>query len=105
MRVADAFPKFALELRRLLLVSDEPIVAEQVDRIELLSRCGCGESFCSTFYVGEGQSETTLTLEAKHGMVNVDLGTNGRILTVEVLDRPDVEVELVAAIERMRRAT
>lgn len=53
----------------------------------------------------EGKSETTLALEAEHGMVNVDLDSNGRILTIEVLDRPDVEAELVAAVERMRRAT
>jgi hypothetical protein len=70
-----------------------------------LSRCGCGDRFCSTFYVREGKSETTLALEAEHGMVNVDLDSNGRILTIEVLDRPDVEAELVAAVERMRRAT
>ena len=118
MRVQDALPQFAAELGQLLAASKRPQLAEQLDTLELASRCACGDYFCSTFYVSRGRSPLTeeqqkdrgpywqdsLDVDAKEGMVVVDLDRIDRIISVEVLYRPDVEVELASALERMRRA-
>src|SRR5262245_49768035 len=105
MRVVDALPALAAELRDHLARSAEPELARQVDDLELLSRCGCGDSFCSTFHTRLGKVSRTLPMECTQGMINLDLDEVGRILTVEVLHRPDVERELSDALRRARRPT
>ena len=118
MKLRDAFPRFASELKRLLAASARSELAEQLEDLELASRCGCGDSFCSTFYVTGGRSPLTmeqrkdrgpfwsesLDVDASEGMVIVDTDQLDRIVSVEVLYRPDVEVELTMALERMRHA-
>ncbi len=47
---------------------------------------------------------STLDRDAVDGVVVVDTDTLDRLVTVEVLYRPDVEVELRAAVELLRRA-
>lgn len=118
MRLRDAFPRFAPELERLLAASARSGLTEQMSDLELVSRCGCGNSFCSTFYVTGGRSPLTeeqrgdrgpyardsLDVDAAEGMVVVDTDELDRIVSVEVLNRPDVEAELATALERMRHA-
>jgi hypothetical protein len=118
VRVQDALPQFAAELAQLLAASKRPQLADQLDTLELTSRCGCGDGFCSTFYVSRGRSPLTeeqqkdrgphwqdsLDIDAKEGMVVVDLDRIDRIIAVEVLYRSDVEAELASALERVRRA-
>jgi len=42
-------------------------------------------------------------MNATQGMIAIGLDRIERIVTVEVLNRPDVEVELASAVERIRR--
>jgi hypothetical protein len=118
MRLEEAFPKFAVELGQLLTASRRPELATQLKSLDLVSRCGCCEYSCSTFYVsgectplneeqrtGRGPFwQDAVDVAATQGMVVIGLDRIDRIVTVEVLNRPDVEVELVSAMERMRRA-
>jgi hypothetical protein len=112
----DAFPRFASELERLLAASEGSKLSKQIEALELVSRCGCGDSFCSTFYVSGGRSpltteqqrdrgqheRTSLDLDASEGLIVVDTDYLDRIVSVEVLHRPDVEAELAIALEQMR---
>ncbi len=118
MRLREALPEFVEEIVESLTCSGRPELATQVDSLDLASRCGCGDDFCSTFYVTSGRSplspderkergphfRDTLDLDAKSGSVLIDLDHLDRIVTVEVLNRPDVEEALKVAIERMRQA-
>jgi hypothetical protein len=119
VRVRDALPRFAAELTHLLAASTRPELAEQLTTLEVASRCACGDYFCSTFYVSRGRSPLTeeqqkdrgphwgqrgLDVNAKEGTIVVDLDRVDRIVSVQVLYRPDVEAELASALERMRRA-
>jgi len=97
-KVVEALPKFAEELRALLAASEKPDLADQVEDLELLSRCGCGDSFCATFNTSRGECRRTLDLDSSEGMVIVDLDAADRILSVEVLYREDVERALSAAL-------
>lgn len=117
MRIDEAFPSFAVELGQLLTTSKRPDLATQLGSLELVGRCACGEGSCSTFYVAgrvsplseERQSgrgpfwQEAVVLDATQGMIAIGLDRIDRIVTVEVLNRPDVEVELASAVERMRR--
>ena len=116
MRLRDAFPHFAPELERLLAASSRHDLVAQIEDLKLASRCGCSDSFCSTFYVTGGRSplsaeerkdrgphwQDSQVVEAAEGVVVVDIDQFDRIVGIEVLYRPDVETELAAAIERMR---
>lgn len=96
----EVMPTFAQELRVLLASSKKPELVRQRNLLELLSRCGCGDDSCSTFHTGGAAIASTLPLDPQMGILSVDLDNADRILCVEVLDRPDVELSL--AIERVR---
>ena len=114
MKLHLVMPLFAAELRNLLPASDLPVLADQVDELELVGRCRCGEYFCSSFYVNGGSSplddqeqalrgrysHNSLYLGAPSGLVVVDTDHLDRIVFVEVQNRPDVEEELASAIKR-----
>lgn len=57
--------------------------------------CGCGDSFCSSFYTGPkpngpwGPGARNVVLQPRTGDVILDV-VDGRIRFVEVLDRKDV---------------
>lgn len=112
--LSEAFPGFLPELRALLERAGLSAIAEQADGLELAGRCRCGDELCSTFYVKgcrsplgpEEQSgrdpdrRGSHDLEPEEGFVIVDTDHLGRLTTVEVLGRPDVEAELRAALAR-----
>ena len=56
MRLREALPEFVEEIVESLTRSGRPELATQVDSLDLASRCGCGDNFCSTFYVTGGRS-------------------------------------------------
>ena len=93
--VTDVLPEFAGEMRRLLLELGEPELAAQVAGMRIEEVCGCGDDFCSTFYVRVrpegtyGPGHRNVPLEADEGLVTLDV-VDGVIVCVEVLYRDDV---------------
>lgn len=112
MTLSQAFPQFLPELRSLLERAGLAAIAEQADGLELAGRCRCGDDFCSTFYVKGCRSpldpeersrrdpdwRDCHDLEPEEGFVIVDTDHLDRLTAVEVLERPDVEAELRAAL-------
>ena len=103
MRLEDAIPHLSSEISGLLRASEYPGLADQVPNLDLVARCRCGERSCSMFYTeppptgAYGNGHWTLMLDANKGMLILDL-IERRIVAVEVLDRPDVEEKLTAAL-------
>ncbi len=102
-RLADILPEFAIELRTLLVDSDQPGLADQVAALVIYDRCRCGDSFCASFYtqpkpdgayVGDHH---TIGLGPKEGMIALDV-VNTRIAHVEVLYRDEIRKTLLCKI-------
>ena len=94
-RVMEVLPEFAGEMRRSLLEMGEAALAGQVAELRIEELCGCGDDFCSTFYVRErpkgtyGPGHRNVPLETDDGLVCLDV-VEGVIVCVEVLYRADV---------------
>jgi len=108
MRFKDLLPEFYGEVERLFLKLGRDDLMGQLSELEIVGRCGCGDSFCSTFYVKGGREinvveknvvgschKECIELEAERGTIIVDIDNFGCIVGFEVLDREDVEYELV----------
>ena len=50
-RLVAALPELAEEIQRMLAERGESKLAEQVQELNLIERCRCGDDFCATFYV------------------------------------------------------
>ncbi len=88
LRLRDALPDLADELKRLLSNEGEDDIADQIDALQIVSRCNCGDDFCATFETRRGRYVESIPLdEAKDGIVVVDLDSRRRVLGVEVLYR------------------
>ena len=102
-KVNKLFPAFSEELDAALRNAGEPDLAEQIEGLELIDRCACGDSFCATFYTAERPEgawqgdHRNLLLGPERGMLIVDV-VDGRIACVEVLDRPDFKAVLDRAL-------
>ena len=99
-----ALPEFAAELEHLLRGEGKADLAEQVSRLEIVGRCHCGDDFCSTFYTRGSANACnpipeTIVLSPEKGIVRVDI-TSGRITTVELSYRSDVEEKLNVLMQR-----
>jgi hypothetical protein len=99
--LVSALPAFAAELEGLLLASDEPELAAQVQQLRIVGRCRCHDSFCSSFY-SEARPEGAydakrpcVCLEPLSGLIVLDVAEE-RIVYVEVLYREDVQKVLAA---------
>ena len=79
-------------------------LAGQLATLAIAPRCACGDSFCATFYAVADPprpfppGSDTLVLDPARGMINIDVGPEGTILKVEVLDRDDLK----AVLDRMQ---
>ena len=99
MLLVDCLPEFSDELRSLSLEAGLPEVAEQVDQLQLVDRCRCGDDFCATFYTAAkpkgsyGPSHRNVELPAEQGMIILDL-VDGRVHCVEVLYRDEIRQRL-----------
>jgi hypothetical protein len=98
--LSEAAPRFAEELARIVLSDEDPTIHDlsaQIAELKIAARCGCGDSFCATFYAvtdpprPHPPGSDTLALDADRGIVNIDIAPDGRIIEVEVLDRPDLK--------------
>lgn len=99
MLLKDALPDFSMELARLLLEAEEPVLADQIHSIPIVQRCRCNDDFCASFYTAPKPSGTygpghrCLELQPEKGMIILDL-VGGQICKVEVLYCDDVKFAL-----------
>jgi hypothetical protein len=94
----EVYPSFAEELANLL--RDEPDLASTLDNLELVERCRCGDSFCSSFYTLPppngtwGPAHENLVLDSEKGMIILDV-IDRKIGMIEVIDREDVRTRIM----------
>ena len=99
----SALPSFAEELHRLLVAAGHPDLFNQVDELQIVDRCRCGDDFCATFYTqpkptgSYGSRHRCIELEPEAGVIILDV-VNEAIACVEVLYRDDVRDILMARI-------
>lgn len=103
-RLTDAFPAFADELRQLLVEKGEPELAAQVSGLRIFDLCGCGDDICSTFYTRPqpegsfGPSLRNVRLFPPDGALLILDVVDGRIVCIELLDRPEVRETLLVVV-------
>lgn len=92
--VRDVFPEFVAELISLLEHEGERELAICAWDLRLVDECGCGDDFCQSFATeahpqGQpyGAGHRCVPLLSARGMLCLDV-VYGRIMYVEVLDRP-----------------
>lgn len=94
--VRDVFPDLVAELITLLETEGESELAICAWDLRLVDECGCGDDFCQSFATAahpEGQpygaGHRCVPLLPARGMLCLDV-LDGRIMYVEILDRPRV---------------
>jgi hypothetical protein len=99
MKLALSLPEFSMELEQLLVEAGQPELASQVNDLEIVDRCHCGDSFCSSFYtapkpVGSyGPKHRNIELQPRDGMIILDV-VEEKITQVEVLFRDQLRSKL-----------
>ena len=95
--LAEAMPDLATELERDLRLEGHATLADQVTELRMTAPCGCGDSFCTSFYTGpvpegpwEGHHQNVIT--EKGGLI-LDV-VDGKIRFIEVLDRGSLRPKL-----------
>jgi len=92
-------PEFAAEIRHSLDADGYVDLAAQVEGLEIVDFCSCGQFNCSTFYTipkpdgAYGPTHENIVIESETGWVVLDV-IEGKIACVEVLDRPDIKEKL-----------
>jgi hypothetical protein len=101
------FPDFLRELETMVRAVGRVDLVAQLQELPVLSRCTCGDSNRAHFYTWSkrtslgGQHEDIL-LPSRSGLVVLDV-LHGRVMAVEILDRPDVKRVLDAHLPAHRR--
>src|SRR3989442_916253 len=96
-------PELASEVRELAERSGDPGLAEQVSSLRIVDRCRCGDQFCATVYTeqppheGWGPRHRNVDLDAEAGCMILDL-VDGRIVSVEILNRDDIRSRLLQVV-------
>jgi hypothetical protein len=97
-------PDLAAELGAALVDLGRSDLAEQIATLRIWDRCRCGDSFCTSFYVGpkpkdgwrrEGIHENVVP-DVDPGMIVLDV-VDGIVRYIEVLDRPEIRAALRAS--------
>ncbi len=102
-RLIDVAPELATELQHLLLRRDEAALAGQVAGLILVDLCGCGDSFCASFYTTPRSvapscwQRRTIPLQSDSGILTVDV-IDLTIVYVEVLYRDDLRRKMHMAV-------
>ena len=100
--LGDAMPDFAANLASILRDQERDDLANQVPTLQIIDRCDCGEPDCATFYTAPrslgawGGSHQNLVLPVQGWDLILDL-LEGRIVCIEILDRPDLKLLLDTA--------
>lgn len=92
--VSSRWPGLAAELRTALHEAGEKELARQVDSLEVIQQCDCGDDFCQSFYTqqppdapfGPGHRNVGLS-PSLPGYLILDV-VRDLIMFVEVLERP-----------------
>jgi len=101
--LSDLAPEFAAELVALLSARGEPNLARSITTLPVIELCRCSDPRCASFYTIPRfaanwrwpQGGSTLDLDASAGTIRVDTA-GGQIVSVEVLDRPQLATTLQA---------
>ena len=99
-RFREALPDLAAEVEALLRQEGKSTLADQVDVVELVDRCRCGDWFCATAYTVEkpqgawGLGHESIALPSDHGELVVDV-VNDQIVCIEALFREDARQRLL----------
>ncbi len=95
-------PEFAAELAALLAARGEPILARSITTLPVVELCRCSDPRCASFYTVPRFAANwrwpqggRLELDASAGTIRVDTA-GGLIVSVEVLDRPQLATALQA---------
>ncbi|MFJ9833377.1 hypothetical protein ACIRU2_18640 [Streptomyces sp. NPDC101169] len=95
--VRDVFPDLVAELIALLEDEGERELALCAWDLRLVAMCDCGDDFCQSIHTavrpkGEpyGEGHRCVPLLPEEGMLVLDV-VQGRIMYIEVLDRPPME--------------
>ncbi|TDB75047.1 hypothetical protein E1264_40335 [Actinomadura sp. KC216] len=98
--VRDAYPDLIAELITLLEDEGERELALCLADVRLVAMCDCGDDFCQSIRTevhpkGQpyGEGHRCVPLLPSRGMLNLDV-LNGRIMYIEVLDRPPMHNHL-----------
>jgi len=103
MLLNNALPNLSPELTALLITAGESDLAAQIDSVEIVERCRCGDDFCASFYPAPkpagayGPGHRNVELEPEKGMIILDI-VNERIMQVEVLYRDEVRSQLASLL-------
>lgn len=96
-RVVDLWPGLAGQLRIALIAGGEGALVTQVEALVVVELCGCGDSFCQSFYTAPrprgayGAGHRNVLLDPPWpGMLILDL-VNDQIVYVEVLYRDSLD--------------
>ena len=95
-------PGFSSALRSLLVAAGENALALEVDSLNIINRCRCGDDFCATFYTqpppagAHGPAHRNVILDPKEGMIILDV-VDEHVACVEVLYNEPFRQRLLAA--------
>ncbi|WP_234327648.1 hypothetical protein [Streptomyces sp. NRRL F-2664] len=100
----DVLPGLSAELVRLLEEEGERDLAVCAHDLRLVADCGCGDDFCQSFRTAPhpagtpyGPGHRCVQLLPDRGHLILDV-VHGRIVFVEILDRPELRPALTAAL-------
>ena len=91
LTLRECLPDLVVELEALLRAENEPALAEQVEFLEIVDRCRCGDRSCATIYNAPkpdgawGGDHWNILLDTD-GLTVLDI-VDGRIVCIEMLDR------------------
>jgi hypothetical protein len=104
--VRDAFPDLVAELITLLEREGERELALRATDLRLVAMCDCGDDSCQSIHTAAhpkgqpyGEGHRCVSLLPEEGMLVLDV-VNGRIMYIEVLDRPTMHNRLGARPRR-----
>ncbi|HEX9960710.1 MAG TPA: hypothetical protein VGB00_07255 [Pyrinomonadaceae bacterium] len=96
----EVLPELASELKDLFIQAEKPHLSEQVDALQIVDRCRCGDSFCATIYTipkpkgAWGKNHYTIPLDAEAGMIIVDV-LNEKVAEIEILNRDEIRKKVL----------
>jgi hypothetical protein len=97
MLLTQTLPDVAAELVRGFRLAERTDLAEQIQRLELVGRCPCGDELCTTFYTQPNESWERKLVDrfvlAVPGLVCLHT-VNGVVARVELPWRPEVRARL-----------
>ncbi|MBU0755876.1 MAG: hypothetical protein KJ645_12100 [Planctomycetes bacterium] len=94
--LSELFPELFDEIHRLLKNDGQDALADELMMTRIVDKCRCGDGFCSSIYAvpkpfgAWGNGHDTIPLDTEQGMINLDI-VDGKIVHIEVLDRPDIK--------------